>query len=111
MLSSWKEYEKKMVSIIPNSHSVAYRLWKYILEKKGAWHYGIEMRQSSLKDEFETAGISVLSEYTIGVNHALSFLPRDHYFICAMEMVLSEVEAIDNWGQGYLLVAVGDCEG
>ena len=110
LLKNWKRYGKKMISLIPNAHSVAYRYGKYLQEKNGTWEYGLEIPQSSLKDDFRAAGIRVIEEYTIGENHALAFLPEDHFVRKALEEVYNlNNDHIRDWWQGYLLVTIGEC--
>ena len=109
LLSNWKRYGKRMVSMIPNAHSIAYRYGKLKQEKEGTWQWGLEMPQSSLREEFEQAGITNITEYSIGAEHAFSFLPKGHYLRVALERAFQEAEDIDDWGQGYLLVTTGDC--
>jgi 2-polyprenyl-3-methyl-5-hydroxy-6-metoxy-1,4-benzoquinol methylase len=114
MLSKWKRVCKKMVSMVPNAHSLAYRTGKQLMEKKGTWIWGMELPQSSLSSEFEQAGYVDIKEYSIGARKALDFLPENHYLRTAIGCWLDEAEDIEDWGQGYLLVTTannpGSCE-
>ncbi len=76
MLLNWKKVCKKMISMIPNAHCLAYRIGKDLDEKNGTWKYGLEMPQASLREEFQKAGFTDIEEYTIGELHALDFLPK-----------------------------------
>lgn len=107
MLSKWRRICKRMVSLIPNAHSLAYRVGKNIAEKNGTWQYGLEMPQSTLYSEFQKAGFTEIEEYTIGNYHALNFLPEKHYLRVALKQWFDENEELDCLGQGYLLVTVG----
>lgn len=107
LLKSWRPYSKKMVSMVPNAASLAYRVGKAIMEKNGTWTYGIETPLYSAKEEFIQAGYRVLEEYTIGENHALNFLPSKHYLRTNIERWINENSCEDNCGQGYLLVTIG----
>lgn len=54
-----------------------------------------------------------MREYTIGAEHALAFLPEEHYLRKALQLWLLESRQLgmeDICGQGYLLVTIGDCE-
>lgn len=113
LLKNWSKYTKHMISMIPNASSIAYRTGKAMMEQQGAWPYGLELPQYSLGSEFEQAGIHNVREYTIGVEHALTFLPEEHYLRKALRLWLIESRQLgvkDICGQGYLLVTIGDCE-
>ena len=106
LLKLWKPVGKTMVSMIPNANSVPYRIGKSLQEKSGDWQYGQELPQASMLNEFIEAGYQEVSEYTIGLEDALSFLPREHYMRVAFEKWFSENNN-DLFGQGYLLVTLG----
>ncbi len=105
-----EKYCRKMVSLIPNAHSLAYRLGKYIQEQNGTWIYGLEMPQASLREEFEKAGLKNIMEYSIGQEHSLTFLPQEHYLRAALEKFFKEwdLSCGTDIGQGYLLVTIGE---
>lgn len=107
LLNRWKRVCKKMVSLIPNEHSVAYRTGKAIAEKNRTWKWGLELPQYSLVQEFQEAGLSEVEEYTIGEKEALDFLPENHYLRVALEKWLKEGYGVNDCGQGYLLVTIG----
>jgi ubiquinone/menaquinone biosynthesis C-methylase UbiE len=108
LLKKWGRVGKRMVSIIPNASSLAYRLGKARMEKDGTWSYGMELPQYSLFSEFAEANFYVTSEYTIGEAHALNFLPKFHPVRLALLWWLRSNPCGDNCGQGYLLVTVGE---
>ena len=111
MLQNWSRYGRRMVSMIPNAHSLAYHLGKELMEQRGIWPYGLEMPQSSLATEFAQAGLNHIREYTIGMQEALNFLPKDHYLKIALERWATERKGQEDlWGQGYLLVTVGEMQ-
>jgi SAM-dependent methyltransferase len=107
LLKNWGKAGKKMVSIIPNAASLAYRVGKAKMEKDGTWEYGLELPQYSLFQEFYEAGFIITKEYTIGETHALNFLPEKHYLRLALQKWQKENICDDNCGQGYLLVTIG----
>lgn len=107
LLKLWKPVCHTMVSMIPNAHSVPYRLGKAMQEKSGEWPYGKELPQPTLIEEFMEAGYHELREYTIGVEDALTFLPENHYMRAAFERWYAEGHDEDSFGQGYLLVTIG----
>lgn len=109
MLRLWKPCCKKMVSLIPNAASLAYRVGKGLMEKEGTWCYGKELPQYSMILDFEEAGYKVTQEYTIDEKNSLYFLPKGHYLKEAIEKWLTEIDICgDNCGQGYLLVTIGE---
>jgi ubiquinone/menaquinone biosynthesis C-methylase UbiE len=108
LLKNWTRVSRRMVSIIPNAASLAYRVGKAMMEKENTWEYGLELPQYSLQQEFWEAGLKVTEEYTIGEDHALNFLPESHYLRKALQRWQNENICGDNCGQGYLLVTVGE---
>ena len=97
-----------MVSMIPNAASIPYRIGKQILEDNNEWEYGLEIPKHSLGEEFSRAGLSVIKEYTIGTEWALSFLPKKHYVRKFFEKMKKDGYSLDKYMQGYLLVTIGE---
>jgi len=106
LLREWGRVGRRMVSIIPNAASIAYRFGKARMETAGVWSYGLELPQYTLIGEFSRAGFDVTKEYTIGELHALEFLPKYHPLRLMLKWWI-ENNKEDNCGQGYLLVTVG----
>jgi malonyl-CoA O-methyltransferase len=108
MLKEWvRVTSDRVLSLVPNAASVAYRAGKAIQEENGAWPYGIEVPLFSLKEEFEAVGLQVVAEYSIAAAHALSFLAPDHALRRALSTWLAaDTDAGRGWNQGYLLVTV-----
>lgn len=109
LLKSWAKYSKYMISMIPNSASIPYRVGKQIMEDSGVWKYGLEIPKHSLKEEFTKAGIEVEREYTIGTEWAYGFLPDRHYIRQFFDKLMKDGYDLDKYMQGYLLVTVGKC--
>ena len=96
----------KVISLVPNAACVAYRAGKALQEENGTWPYGEETPVLSLHSDFEAAGLRIISEYSVGTAHALSFLPDHHplrHALSAWIKGLSWKELQDS-NQGYLLV-------
>lgn len=108
LLANWKKYGRYMVSMIPNAASIPYRIGKQILEDNNEWEYGLEIPKHSLGEEFSRAGLSVIKEYTIGTEWALSFLPKKHYVRKFFEKMKKDGYSLDKYMQGYLLVTIGE---
>lgn len=108
MLQKWRRVCKRMISLIPNAHCLAYRAGKVLAEENKTWVWGLEMPQGTLIDEFQKAGYIDISEYSIGERHALNFLENNHYLRVAINRWLDENKDMSDWGQGYLLVTTGN---
>lgn len=107
LLNMWGKVGHTMISIIPNSASIAYRFGMSRLKRLNKWEYGLELPQYTMQEEFRSAGFRTISEYTIGEDHALSFLPRWHPVRLAIRFLRKlNTQEID-CHQGYLLVTVG----
>lgn len=109
MLKNWKRVCKRMVSMIPNANSILYRAGKEKMERDDNWPFGLETPRNSMYDVFLKSGITNIKEYTIGMQNAKDFLPKDHYLRVAVERMIEEGYDVNSWGQGYLLVTSGDC--
>lgn len=107
MLKNWRRYSRRMISMVPNAASLPYRIGKKILEDNGKWGYGLEIPQFSMIDKFIAAGYSDIQEYTIGTDHALKFLPQEHYLKNTFTKMLEEGYDLNTMWQGYLLVTIG----
>jgi SAM-dependent methyltransferase len=108
LLKLWKDVTKKrMVSLVPNAASLAYRVGKARMEAAGKWPYGLEMPLYTQHPEFAEAGYKVTAEYSIGAKHALNFLPRWHPLRLVLRAYLANPLPADDH-QGYLLVTVGE---
>lgn len=109
MLELWKRNLKDdgiMISLVPNAASLAYRVGKAISEKNGTWKYGLEEPLYSFQGQMSKAGFNVLSEYTIGAEHALKFLPKMSLLRVVLKHWLKNNLCEDLCAQGYLLVTV-----
>ena len=98
-----------VITLVPNAACVAYRAGKAYQEERGTWPYGIEIPISSLHDDYEAAGLRVISEVSVGANHALSFLPDGHPLRRALSDWLEALppDVLQECNQGYLLVTIG----
>lgn len=98
-----------VVSMVPNSACLAYRIGKADQEIRGIWPYGVETPLETQRDDFAAAGLSVLRELTLGAKHAKSFLQSKqplfrelrNWIDCQSENGLLDCR------QGYLLATVG----
>ncbi|MEJ5376952.1 MAG: methyltransferase domain-containing protein [bacterium] len=110
MLREWRRVARgRVISLVPNAASVAYRMGKALMEREGRWPYGLEIPILSLREDFEAVGLYVMSECSVGEKHALSFLPADHPLRKALSSWIESMslEELRDCNQGYLLVTIG----
>ena len=111
MLRSWARVCRgKLIHLVPNASSLAYRAGKMLHERSGDWPYGLEIPLTSLADDYEAAGLRVIAEFSVGPEHALNFLPAEARRLRqGLADLMARVPAAERpgWNQGYLLVTVG----
>jgi cyclopropane fatty-acyl-phospholipid synthase-like methyltransferase len=107
VLHNYKRHCKKMVSMIPNSSSLAYSLGKERQERNGTWKWGKELPSHTQIREFMLAGYEVENEYSIGEKHALNFLECDDELRKYLHALWASSNIENNYHQGYLLVTIG----
>jgi malonyl-CoA O-methyltransferase len=110
MLREWARVTSgKVISLVPNAACVAYRAGKAMQEEQGKWPYGVETPILSMWGDFEAAGLYLTSEYSVGVGHALSFLPTDHPLRSSLFAWMERIteRELQDCNQGYLLVSIG----
>ena len=104
---------KRVIVLVPNAWSIAYRLGKWYMERRGTWNWGGEVPSASLKRPFERAGAAHTSELTLSARHSLNFLRA---LPCGSRVERSCVrlfgmqhDARPAWcRQGYLLATIGE---
>jgi 2-polyprenyl-3-methyl-5-hydroxy-6-metoxy-1,4-benzoquinol methylase len=101
---------RAVISFVPYSGCMFYRLGKYLAEETRQWPYGREIPRSTLKPTFRAAGLSGIREFNIWPEAGLTFLGlsdfRLHRLVEEWWSTLDADDATRN-GQGYLLVTVG----
>lgn len=109
---SWRVCTRKLIVLVPNALSVAYRLGKWYMERTGAWDWNGEVPFRSLRSYFKKLGAVRITEYSIASNHALKFLtmPVGKQLAGLLQRALPS--APDSrpafLRQGYLLVTVAE---
>lgn len=106
---------KRVVIMVPNSKSLAYRLGKWHMERTGTWVWGGEVPSHTLVPAFTRGGAAHVREYTVAARHALHFLtmrggPRAARWL-ARAFNLRDHSRPARFRQGYLLVTVGEQRG
>ncbi|MFD0673616.1 methyltransferase domain-containing protein [Cohnella sp. GCM10027633] len=111
MLTNWKRYGKKHVSMIPNAASLCYRIGKERQEHDGTWQWGRELPDYTQIREFMLSGFEIEKEYTAGEIQSLDFLERDHPLKALLRDFWEQRQQqgiTENFNQGYLLITVGN---
>jgi glycosyltransferase involved in cell wall biosynthesis/ubiquinone/menaquinone biosynthesis C-methylase UbiE len=104
--------KKKVISLVPNASSLAYRLGKDAQERAGRWIWGKEDPKVTLVPTFQLAGLQNVCEYSIATEHALTFMDAPE--LAGLRSELAKVyaafskDSLEDLNQGYLLVTIGD---
>ena len=102
---------KRVISLVPYSGSLFYRLGKHLLEKSGRWPYGREIPRHSLAKVFMQAGCNDVFEEVIWTNWPPRFLsmyePKIGNEVLSWWESLPEDDPV-KYKQGYLLLTVGN---
>lgn len=103
---------KRVISLVPNANSLAYRIGKDSQERSGRWIWGKEVPKATLEPAFHAASLQRIREYSIAPEHALTFLnvPELAGLRHELEAVFTGLpgESLKEFNQGYLLVTVGE---
>ncbi len=104
---------KRVIIMVPNAWSVAYRLGKWYMERTGTWEWGGEIPSYSLKSTLTDAGAVSIDEFSVGGRHSLDFLDplpggQGAAHLLSRVLRLSRHAGRTPLRQGYLLVAVGE---
>lgn len=103
---------KRVIVLVPNAFSIAYRVGKWYMERSGTWTWGGEAPSYSQKSAFEQAGAVGTTELTVAARHSLDFLvmPLGAQIRRACIKLLRMGHHVDPawFRQGYLLVTIGD---
>ena len=103
---------RRVIVMVPNASSLAYRVGKWYMERTGTWQWGGEKPVLSLRRPFARAGLVRIREYSVGARHALGFLTmRGGARLAGLVdrgLRLTDHSRPSYFRQGYLLVTVGD---
>ena len=110
ILKEWARISRdRVIVLVPNAASLAYRFGKRAREDQGEWTYGLEMPILTFRQEVERVGLACVEERTVGFTHALDFLSESLSMRRELEAFVSRYgeSEVDSWGNGYLLMTVG----
>lgn len=99
-----------VISLVPNERSLLYRYGRETAEAHGICPWGREMPRSSLRQIFEGAGLTGITETTICLGEAPGLISLiDPVFSKKLKKWWNSIPASDpvKENQGYLLVTVG----
>lgn len=104
---------RRVIVMVPNARSLAYRIGKWYMERAGTWEWGGEVPSSTLRPHFERAGLSAIREFSVGGEHAVGFLsplPGGERLVRLLTrgLRLTRHHRRTSFNQGYLLVTIGD---
>jgi hypothetical protein len=107
---------RKVISLIPNSLSLAYRLGKWQMERRGSWEFGYEKPERTQRPIFEAAGLVNIRETSADAARAGWFLKafgEANWFQRAWRrlgyIAPDMMEGVAR--QGYMLVTAGEVAG
>lgn len=101
----------RIITMNPNAKCLFYRFWKWALESTNQWKWGEETPVVSLASQFREAGLQLITEQSIGFDHAISLLgsfngfevPENHFKLFYNSLSNHEKQLME----GYLLCSVG----
>lgn len=103
---------KKIIILVPNSRSIAYRLGKWYMERTKKWQWGGERPFSTLKPYFKSYADMVITEFTVGTKHSLKFLKipggRTLQKVIQIMFNLKDHSNPSRFNQGYILITIGE---
>lgn len=104
---------RRVIVMVPNARSLAYRIGKWYMERTGTWEWGGEVPSSTLRPQFHRAGLSAIREFSVGGEHAVGFLsalPGGNRLVPLLTRTfgLTRHPGRTSFHQGYLLVTIGE---
>lgn len=104
--------KKRVIIMVPNAWSLAYRLGMWYMKRTGKWHWGGEVPSYTLKRCFKQVGSVRVNEFSVAAKHSLNFLtmPMGEQVKTWLTRVLklTDDSKPSLLRQGYLLITIGD---
>jgi SAM-dependent methyltransferase len=107
--------KKRVIIMVPNALSIAYRIGYWYMKKTKQWKWGGERPFTTLKPYFNGISDVRIAEFTVAAKHSLNFLtmPTSDYI---KRLIIRFLKMKDHakpalLKQGYLLVAIGERQG
>lgn len=103
---------KRVIIMVPNALSIAYRFGMWYMKQKGTWQWGGEVPSSTLKPYFRGTSHSQVTEFSVGARHSLDFLTmrggKKINRLCTRLLNLKDHSKPTLFRQGYLLVTIAE---
>lgn len=103
---------KRIIIMVPNALSLAYRIGKWHMERNAKWRWGGEVPAYSFKSHLRAGGMLRLSEFSVAAKHSLEFLTMKGGSkirrACTRFLGLRDSAKPSLFRQGYLLVSIGE---
>lgn len=101
---------KRIIIMVPNAFSLAYRIGKWHMERNATWPWGGEVPSFSFKRHFRAVGQVRVSEFSVAAKHSLEFLKMKGGSTigtaCTRLLRLKDSAKPSLFRQGYLLVSI-----
>jgi len=109
---SWRISTRRVIILVPNALSAAYRIGKWYMARTGRWPWDGEVPFRTLKPFFDPLRSARVTEYSIAPRHALKFLDMPLGRQVRM-LLMRALQTSDDTGpaflrQGYLLFTQAD---
>lgn len=108
---SWRVCSQKLVVLVPNAFSAAYRIGKWWMERTGRWDWDGEVPFRSFTPYLRRLPGALVTEYSVAPRHALKFLTGSvgrRVARVVSSLLPSEESQPAFLRQGYLLVATAE---
>jgi len=101
---------RRVIIMVPNALSIAYRVGKWYLERTGQWSWGGEVPSYTLRPDFRSVGKVAVVEFSVAPQSSLHFVKMPKALTSAYcRLFQSRNESQPALlRQGYLLVTIGD---
>jgi SAM-dependent methyltransferase len=104
---------KRVIILVPNAYSIAYRLGMWYMKKNNNWPWGGERAFKTLKHCFNTIPGIRIKEFSVGTKHSLDFLdslPQGKLMhkIFRRLFNLKDHPRPSTLNQGYILITIGE---
>ena len=112
LAEAFRVSRKRVIIMVPNAMSIAYRFGMWHMIRKGTWQWGGEVPSYTLQPYFRGTTHSRVTEFSVGARHALDFLtmPGGEKIkqLCAGALHLRDHSKPTLFRQGYLLVTIAE---
>lgn len=112
LAEAFRVSRKRVIIMVPNALSIAYRFGMWYMKRKGKWQWGGEVPSYTLKPYFRGTSHSRVTEFSVGARHALNFMtmPGGEKIkqLCNRALHLRDHSNPTLFRQGYLLITIAE---